>query len=64
MHKRTNKPARIQPEFNNCNASPHTKILASKLCDHMGLDGAMKVSAENQWHGVLSILKEIKTQRG
>ena len=63
MHQRTNKPMTLSPDFSQSNASPHTKMLASRLCDHMGIDGAIKISTENQWHGVLSILEDIKIRR-
>jgi len=54
-------------EFDRCAISDHSRALASKLSGHMGIDGALQISAENQWHGVVAALLEIKqrkTQRG
>ncbi|UTW55897.1 hypothetical protein [Kordiimonas sp. SCSIO 12610] len=63
MHQRANGTDDLNKHFSNANASPHAKMLASRLCDHMGLDGAIRISTENQWHGILSILEDIKSQQ-
>lgn len=43
--------------------SEHTRALAHRLSGHMGLEGAIQISTENQWHGVLSVLLEAKNKR-
>jgi hypothetical protein len=40
--------------------SEQTKSLAKRLAGHMGLDAAIQISSENQWHGVVSVLEEMK----
>lgn len=40
--------------------SDQTRALARRLAGHMGLDGAIQISSENQWHGVVSVLLEMK----
>lgn len=63
MHQSMNKAKTASSEFRNSSASSHTKALANKLCDHMGIDSAIRISTENQWHGVLSVLEDIKARR-
>ncbi len=41
--------------------SKQARSLASSLASHMGTDKAIKVSQENQWHGVLAALLEMKS---
>lgn len=41
--------------------SSHSRSLAMKLSNHMGIDAAIRVSEENQWHGVLAALQEIQS---
>jgi hypothetical protein len=50
-------------EFHNDYISTQSQALASKLCGHMGIDGALQVSTENQWHGVVAALMEIKGRK-
>lgn len=43
--------------------SDQTRALARRLSEHMGLNAAIEISTENQWHGIVSVLMEIKQQR-
>jgi len=43
--------------------SDQTRALAKRLSEHMGLSGAIEISTENQWHGIVSVLMEMKQQR-
>lgn len=43
--------------------SSQTRALAKRLSGHMGLNAAIKISTENQWHGIVSALMEIKQRR-
>jgi len=43
--------------------SDQTRALAKRLSDHMGLNAAIQISSENQWHGIVSVLREMKQQR-
>lgn len=43
--------------------SDQTRALAIRLSGHMGLDAAIKISSENQWHGVVSVLLEMQQQQ-
>ena len=52
-----------QVDVNASGVSEHTRALAHRLSGHMGLDGAIQISTENQWHGVLSVLLEVKNKR-
>ncbi len=40
--------------------SEQTRALARRLSGHMGLDAAIQISTENQWHGVVSVLLEMR----
>lgn len=40
--------------------SDQTRALARRLAGHMGLDAAIEISTGNQWHGVVSVLLEMK----
>lgn len=40
--------------------SDQTRALARRLAGHMGLDAAIQISSGNQWHGVVSVLMEMK----
>ena len=40
--------------------SDQTRALARRLAGHMGLDAAIQISTGNQWHGVVSVLNEMK----
>ena len=63
MHQSINKSNTNTTDFPSNTASPHTKALANKLCDHMGIDSAIRISTEKQWHGVLSVLEDIKARK-
>lgn len=43
--------------------SDQTRALAERLSGHMGLDAAIQISSENQWHGIVSVLLEMKNGR-
>jgi len=58
--KPTRNPA---PDFEHSAISEQSRLLASRLSGHMGIDGALQVSAENQWHGVVAALMEIKQRK-
>lgn len=52
------------PDDENVNVvSEQTRALAGRLSGHMGLEAAIQISTENQWHGVLSVLLEMKKKR-
>lgn len=40
--------------------SDQTRALARRLAGHMGLEAAIQISTGNQWHGVVSVLMEMK----
>ncbi len=42
--------------------SEQTRALAKRLSEHMGLNAAIQISSENQWHGIVSVLMEMKQQ--
>lgn len=44
--------------------SDQTRALANRLSEHMGLNAAIEISTENQWHGIVSALMEMKQRRG
>ncbi|UTW58453.1 hypothetical protein KFE96_16780 [Kordiimonas sp. SCSIO 12603] len=48
--------------MDNSSISSHSRSLATKLSGHMGLENAIRVSKENQWHGVLAALLELKAR--
>ena len=50
-------------EFDCGAISNQSRALASSLSGHMGIEGALQVSAENQWHGVVAALKEIEQSK-
>ncbi len=52
-----------ETDFEASTMSPHTKMLASRLSGHMGIEGAIKISEENQWHGVLAVLRSMQAKR-
>jgi len=47
----------------NSEISHQSRMLASTLSQHMGLDGALEISNENQWHSVVAALQEMKSKR-
>jgi len=51
------------PDFEHNTISEQSRALASRLSGHMGIEGALQVSAENQWHGVVAALMEIKQRK-
>ncbi|TNE63237.1 MAG: hypothetical protein EP335_10225 [Alphaproteobacteria bacterium] len=57
-------PARSLPDADGAGVPDHTRILANQLSSHMGIDAAIQISVENQWHGVVAALLELKQRRG
>ena len=47
---------------NNSNISEHARTLASTLSGHMGINEAIRVCEDNQWHGVLAALRQLPGQ--
>ena len=56
--------AKIQADHDGDGISAHTRALAERLSNHMGLDTAIQVSTENQWHGVVTALLEMQRGQG
>lgn len=56
-------PHRNPTDFEGSTISDQSRILATKLSSHMGIENALQVSARNQWHGVVAALNEIKQTR-
>ncbi|WP_262694229.1 hypothetical protein [Kordiimonas aquimaris] len=52
-----------QVDYKTSDVSDQMRSLAERLSGHLGLDGAIQISTENQWHGVLSVLLEMKQRR-
>jgi len=52
-----------QVDFETSDISDQTRSLARRLSGHLGLESAIQISTENQWHGVLSVLLEMRQQR-
>jgi len=50
-------------ETDENNISSQSRALASRLSSHMGIEAALQVSNENQWHGVVAALIEIQQQK-
>lgn len=44
--------------------SEQTRALAKRLSGHMGIEAALKVATDNQWHSVVSVLSEMAARRG
>lgn len=56
-------PASTTRDFEGSNISDDSRALANRLSSHMGLEHAIQVSTENQWHGVVAALLEIQQKR-
>lgn len=56
-------PNRPTTNMDRSSISDQSRALAAKLSGHMGIEGALQVSAENQWHGVVAALMEIKQRK-
>jgi len=52
-----------QADTDSGGISAHTRALAERLSSHMGLETAIQVSTENQWHGVVAALMEMRRGR-
>lgn len=64
MRSTTNSAPHATPtDFEGSSISDHSRLLASKLSSHMGIENALQVSARNQWHGVVAALNEMKQAR-
>lgn len=44
--------------------SEQTRALAKRLSGHMGIEAALKVATDNQWHSVVAVLSEMAARRG
>lgn len=44
--------------------SEDSRALARRLSGHMGIEHAIQVSTENQWHGVVAALLELQEKKG
>ncbi len=62
MHSSNSPSSLPQSGMDNSSISSHSRSLATKLSGHMGLENAIRVSKENQWHGVLAALLELKAR--
>ena len=47
--------------LNSGEVSQQSRMIASTLSKHMGLDGALQISTENQWYSVIAALHEMKS---
>ncbi|SDD81917.1 MULTISPECIES: hypothetical protein [Kordiimonas] len=47
-------------EFDTGHISDDSRMLANRLSSHMGIEHAIQVSTENQWHGVVAALMELQ----
>lgn len=50
-------------EFDGGPISDDSRALALKLSGHMGIEHAIQVSTENQWHGVVAALVELQQKK-
>jgi hypothetical protein len=51
------------PEFDGGPISDDSRALAARLSGHMGIEHAIQVSTENQWHGVVAALVELQQKK-
>jgi len=51
------------PEFDGGPISDDSRALAVRLSSHMGIEHAIQVSTENQWHGVVAALVELQQKK-
>lgn len=49
--------------LNNGEVSQQSRMIASTLSNHMGLDSALQISTENQWYSVVAALNEMKSNQ-
>ena len=56
-------PSNVTREFDGGNISEDNRALARRLSSHMGLEHAIQVSTENQWHGVVAALMELQQKK-
>ncbi|WP_417455862.1 hypothetical protein [Kordiimonas sp.] len=50
-------------DFEDSNISEDCRALARRLSGHMGLEHALQISNENQWHGVVAALREMQRKK-
>ena len=50
-------------DFEDNYISDDCRALAARLSGHMGLENAMQISNENQWHGVVAALQEMQRKK-
>jgi hypothetical protein len=55
--------ARHVVDFEESSISDDSRALALRLSSHMGLEHAMQISTENQWHGVVAALREMQLKK-
>lgn len=53
-------PKKSDVDYDQSAISDRSRVLASELSSHLGIEGALQISAENQWDGVVAALMEIK----
>lgn len=64
MRSTSNSPPRAKPtDYEGSNISEQSRLLATKLSGHMGIESALQISTRNEWHGVVAALNEIKITR-
>lgn len=50
-------------DFEDTYISDDCRALAARLSGHMGLEHALMISNENQWHGVVAALREMQQKK-
>lgn len=50
-------------DFEDSSISEDCRSLARRLSGHMGIDHALQISNENQWHGVVAALREMQRKK-
>lgn len=63
MSSPTCVPSTEACDFDGGTISADSRALARRLSGHMGLEHAIQVSTENQWHGVVAALLELQQQK-
>lgn len=64
MRTNSNSTPHSKPaDFEGGTISDQSRLLATKLSSHMGIENALQVSVRNQWHSVVAALNEIKLGR-
>ncbi|WP_417451604.1 hypothetical protein [Kordiimonas sp.] len=50
-------------DYEDSYISDDCRTLAARLSGHMGLEHAIQISNENQWHGVVAALREMQQKK-